>query len=170
MNFLNRFMSVNFLLHKSKGISQTREAQSLLDKDTHFTFSNKEIEVVYFSNQTLSKISSVSPAHRKYDQIKSMVTALRCFQTIKNYGDQLSLQDWISLGMCAKIQEFSPQQMVCKKGELAKVVFFILQGEMIVSFESDIGKIKKQRQGQKQIMFHTGQSIGEEGVLYGHTR
>ena len=104
------------------------------------------------------------------EQALKFVSALRRFSFFEEYMISTTIKNWISLGLSANVKTFEPLQPICRKGEIAKDVYFNLQGNVKVVIQE---KKKYTRAIVDKLsvgVIKPGHGFGELGVLYGKVR
>ena len=82
----------------------------------------------------------------------------------------MSTKDWISLGLSSRIKKFDPYEAICNLGEVARDVYFNLQGKIAVVMENRKKYTKKLLEEIKENEIPEKSGFGELGVIYGSVR
>lgn len=107
---------------------------------------------------------------RSIKQIGQMISAIKSFKSIKAYGSFLALEDWMALAMSTKFRILKKNEVLCKIGETAIKVYFLVAGRVSVFLDNSIDLSKDHSKDSNLIIIPPGNTVGEIGVLYGIQR
>jgi len=84
-------------------------------------------------------------------------------------GD-ISEQYWALIGLSCKFNRYIPFQPVCFLGDVANDIHFLIKGELLVLFNRSVDINEERLENGDIPIIKSGNSLGDIGVLYGHTR
>lgn len=98
------------------------------------------------------------------------ISALREFVFFKDYESLLSTEEWLAIGISARLCEFKEFQPICQIWDMALKVYFNLAGNIAVAIERK-GRYNQEFMDKHQVdVLSPGMSFGEIGVLYDEKR
>ena len=109
---------------------------------------------------------------RTFKEAAFIVSIIRKFKFFTKYDSVLTPEEWLCLGLSARLTPFEEYEPLCQNRQRARIVYLILNGEVAVTLQRAKKFEAKMFEGEGKILavLKRGVSFGEIAVLYKNDR